>query len=93
MALVAKLNDVKVSDPDGQEVALFVSYIEDTISDPKLQIMASHTFLFGPFPNTAPNRAAIRDSIINYGQQVKAALASRDAFLVQFPAGSSIAIP
>lgn len=93
MALVAKLTDVRLSEPEGQKVVLYISFIDDAIVDPKLQVMASAAIPFDPFPNTAPSKAAIRDSIVNLGTQVKAALASRDAFLTQFPVGSTLAIP
>lgn len=89
MALVAHLNNVRISDPDGLEIVIDISFLDTAIVDPELREVASHSFPFYP----GQSRVSIRDSVIGYGAQVKAAIAARDAFVQQFPVGTEITIP
>jgi hypothetical protein len=93
MALALRLDGVKLSDPDGNRVTFNVSVIDDSIADPKLQVIASSTISRDAFADTQSARLSVRNELLAWGSLVKANMASRDSFLNAFPVGTTIPVP
>lgn len=86
MALLAQLTDLRLSEPDGSEIIAYVSFIDDTIVDPKLRIVASARIPLAPDTRLQGLKAAV----LTQGKQIIAALAARDAVLAQIPVGTKL---
>lgn len=84
MALLAQLTDLRLSDPDGTDIIAYVSFIDDTISDPKLQIVASAKIPLAPDTRLAGLKAAV----MNQGKEIIDAMTAKQAVLAQVPVGT-----
>lgn len=91
MALVVRIDQYRLTDPDGRKIVISASVIENT-EPAETQVRASDRFAVDA-PQSAADRAAIRDSLRNWGVAVKANIAARDALSTQFPPLTEITIP
>lgn len=83
MALVVRIDGYRLTDPDGRKLVVSASVIENT-EPAETQVRASDRVVIDA-PATGSARAAVRDSLRDWGALVKANIASRDALSTQFP--------
>lgn len=91
MALLAQINDVRISDPDGKLLVVGVSFMDDTLTDQKSGeplIVASSSFRIDP----KFDKQVLYDQLVAHGQGVSAARAAAVVFASQYPPGTRITV-
>lgn len=93
MALIAVLRACRLSDPDGKQLVVDVSYLDDQqpldVRTQDFPIVASTSLAFDPATVT---KSMINQSVQDYGATVNAALGKTKQLVSQFPVGTRIPI-